>query len=78
MLYISIIQVNDPKFSVKLLRLVWANSVDTDQNQTALEGTVCSGSIHVISFKGASGRFSFHFREVYEKCIEYIRNSSLR
>ena len=28
--------------------------------------------IHVISFKGASGRLSFHFREVYEKCIEYI------
>ena len=28
--------------------------------------------IHVICFKGASGRFSFHFREVNEKCIEYI------
>ena len=28
--------------------------------------------IHVISFKGAPGRFSFHFSE-YEKCIEYIR-----
>ena len=30
-----------------------------------------SGSIHVVSFKGASRRFFFHFREVYEKCIEY-------
>ena len=28
--------------------------------------------VHVISFKRASGRFSFHFREVYQKCIEYI------
>ena len=28
--------------------------------------------IHVINFKGASGRFSFHFREVYEKCIVNI------
>ena len=28
--------------------------------------------IHVISFKRTSGRFSFHFREVYQKCIEYI------
>ena len=26
----------------------------------------------MISFKGASGRFSFHFTEVNEKCIEYI------
>ena len=25
------------------------------------------------SFQGASGRFSFHFRELYKKCIEYIR-----
>ena len=29
--------------------------------------------IHVINFQGVSGRFSFHFREFYEKCIEYIR-----
>ena len=29
-------------------------------------------SIHVIHFKGASGKFSFHFKEVCEKCIEYI------
>ena len=29
----------------------------------------CNDSIHVISFKKASGRFSFHFREVYQKCI---------
>ena len=27
---------------------------------------------YVISFKGTSGGFSFHFKEVYEKCIEYI------
>ena len=26
----------------------------------------------VISFKRASGRFSFNFREVYQKCIEHI------
>ena len=26
----------------------------------------------MISLKRASGRFSFHFREVYQKCIEYI------
>ena len=25
-------------------------------------------------FQLASERFSFHFREVYEKCIEFIRN----
>ena len=31
------------------------------------------GSIHVINFKEASGRFLFHFLEVFEKCIEYIR-----
>ena len=28
--------------------------------------------IHVISLKRESGRFSFHFREVFQKCIEYI------
>ena len=28
--------------------------------------------IHVMGFKRASGRFSFHFREGYQKCIEYI------
>ena len=28
--------------------------------------------IHVIDFKRASGRFSFHFREVFKKCTEYI------
>ena len=33
----------------------------------------CPGSsIHVMSLKEASGRFFFHFREVFEKCIEYI------
>ena len=26
--------------------------------------------IHVISFNRASGRFSYHFRKVYKKCIE--------
>ena len=30
-------------------------------------------SIHVINFKEASGRFFFHFLELFEKCIEYIR-----
>ena len=30
-------------------------------------------NIHVINFKEASGRFFFHFLEVFEKCIEYIR-----
>ena len=30
-------------------------------------------NIHVIHFKEASGRFLFHFLEVFEKCIEYIR-----
>ena len=29
--------------------------------------------IHVINFKEASGRFFFHFLEVFEKCIDYIR-----
>ena len=29
--------------------------------------------IHVINFKEASGRFFFHFPEVFQKCIEYIR-----
>ena len=28
--------------------------------------------IHVMSLKVESGRFSFHFREVFEKCIDYI------
>ena len=28
-----------------------------------------STRIHVISLKGASGRFFFHFSEVFEKCI---------
>ena len=32
-----------------------------------------SFSIHVINFKEASGRFFFHFLEVFEKCIEHIR-----
>ena len=30
-------------------------------------------SIHVINFKEASGRFFFHFLDVFEKCIEYMR-----
>ena len=30
-------------------------------------------NIHVINFKKASGRFFFHFLEVFEKCTEYIR-----
>ena len=25
-----------------------------------------------MSFKEESGRFFFHFREIFEKCIEYI------
>ena len=29
-------------------------------------------SIHVMSLKWASGRFFLHFREIFEKCIEYI------
>ena len=29
-------------------------------------------SIHVINFKEASGRFLFHFLEVFKKYIEYI------
>ena len=33
---------------------------------------VNNANIHVISVKRAPGRFSFHFREVYQKCIEYI------
>ena len=32
--------------------------------------------IHVTASKAASARFSFHFNEVCEKYIEYIRNSS--
>ena len=28
--------------------------------------------IHVMSLKVESGRFFFHFREVFEKCIDYI------
>ena len=28
--------------------------------------------IYVINFKKASGRFFFHFLEVFEKCVEYI------
>ena len=28
--------------------------------------------IHVMTFEEESGRFFFHFREVFEKCIEYI------
>ena len=35
--------------------------------------SVAVWSIHVINFKEASGRFFFHFLEVFEKCIEYIR-----
>ena len=31
------------------------------------------GCIHVINFKEAPGRFFFHFLEVFEKCIGYIR-----
>ena len=31
-----------------------------------------SGSIHVISLKRESGRFSFHFMEVFQKCIKHI------
>ena len=29
-------------------------------------------SIHVMSLKEGSGRFFFHFREIFGKCIEYI------
>ena len=33
---------------------------------------LCTAYIHVMSLKEESGRFFFHFREVFEKCIEYI------
>ena len=29
-------------------------------------------SIHVMSLKVESGSFLFRFREIFEKCIEYI------
>ena len=29
-------------------------------------------NIHVMSLEQESGRFFFHFREIFEKCIEYI------
>ena len=29
-------------------------------------------NIHVMSLKVESWRFLFHFREIFEKCIEYI------
>ena len=32
----------------------------------------CIMFIHVISLERESGRFSFHFRKVFQKCIEYI------
>ena len=34
--------------------------------------TIQTNIIHVMSLKVASGRFFFHFREVFEKCIDYI------
>ena len=33
---------------------------------------ICHNRIHVISLKRESGRLSFHIREVFQKCIEYI------
>ena len=33
---------------------------------------ISCNTTQVISYKRASGRFSFHFREVFQKCIEYI------
>ena len=35
-------------------------------------GLIHTSAIHVMTFKEESGRFFFHFREVFEKCIEYI------
>ena len=32
---------------------------------------ISNATIHVMSLKVASGRFFFHFREVFEKCINY-------
>ena len=37
-----------------------------------LHGMIWLIDIHVISFKRESGRFSYHFREVFQKCKEYI------
>ena len=34
-------------------------------------------AIHVMSLKVASGRFFFHFREVFEKRIDYIGKFSV-
>ena len=38
-----------------------------------IDNNLCSYCIHLINFKEASGRFFFHFLDVFEKCIEYIR-----
>ena len=38
----------------------------------AVATLAASGDIHVMSLKVTSGRFFFHFREVFGKCIEYI------
>ena len=65
---------------------IYPNYSDTasivDQDQTAHKDCSRSAlfasafikySIHVINFKDASGRFFFHFLEVFEKCIGYMR-----
>ena len=39
--------------------------------------TQCRAFIHVMSLKVASRRFFFHFRELSEKCVEYILKTFL-
>ena len=50
--------------------LVAVSPVNNSDSQLLWQRVI---DIHVINFKEASGRFFFHFLEVFKKCIGYIR-----
>ena len=56
-------------------RLLKAHQDDTSSvSKKAAYSNICKTvHIHVMSLKEESGRFFFHFREIFEKCIEYNR-----
>ena len=55
---------------VSELDITTSGTILSSQQTTKILIRLCR-FIHVISFRGASGRFSFYFREVYENCIDF-------
>ena len=68
--YLPVLKVSCSRHYTKIVGFVpWTSRSEVQSSTT--EPPQGPG-IHVISLERESGRFSFHFREVFQKCIEYI------